>query len=209
MRYIKKYVPGSNEPLYIGNGIWSKDRKKVVKFVQPRSQAIANIFSPIINNMSTEVTSEVLNLGEHPLEDNSIQKLEDYETKISNPDTEQNPRFTVDYTDQWVLPSKAYLRFTGKIVKNDDTDYGADDNIAFVNNGFMQLFQRAEYKVDNQVIERVENPGDATLITSLVDYPADYVEAMGDTLMIAKDTGANLTAATNTGFVARKKVSQL
>ena len=69
----------------------------------------------------------------------------------------------------------------------------------------MQLFQRAEYKVDNQVIERVENPGDATLITSLVDYPADYVEAMGDTLMIAKDTGANLTAATNTGFVARKK----
>ena len=37
MRYIKKYVPGSNEPLYIGNGIWLKDRKKVAKFVQPRS----------------------------------------------------------------------------------------------------------------------------------------------------------------------------
>ena len=65
-------MPASNEPLYIGNGIWSKDRKKVAKFVQPRSQAIANIFSPIINNMSTEVTSKVLNLGEHPLEDNSI-----------------------------------------------------------------------------------------------------------------------------------------
>lgn len=154
--------------------------------------------------MTTKVVSEYLNLGEKPLEDDSISKMEFYETKLSDPTTDTNPRLIVDYTDQWVLPCEAYLQLTGKIVKNNNTDYGAGDNIAFVNNGPLHMFDRAIYKIDNQTVEIIEKPGTATLITSLVDYSDDYAGAMGEQLMIAKDAGDNDTAAANTGFGIRK-----
>ena len=154
--------------------------------------------------MATEVISEFVNLNEKPLRDTSISNIEYYETKISDPNGDQNPRFTIDYTDQWVLPCEAYLQLTGKLVKNDNTDYAADDNVAFVNNGPLHMFDRALYKIDNQAIETIEKPGEATMVMSLVDYSNDYVDMMGDQLMIAKDTGDNNTAAGNTGHTARK-----
>ena len=121
---------------------------------------------------------------------------------MANPDTEDNPRFTIDYTDQWVLPKEAYLQMTGEIVKAaDGSSYAAADKVAFVNNGPLHLFDRAIYKIDNQAVEIVEKLGEASLITSLVDYSDDYVNSMGEQLMIAKDTKDNDTADTNTGFV--------
>ena len=69
---------------------------------------------------------------------------------MANPDTEDNPRFTIDYTDQWVLPKEGYLQITGEIVKvADGSSYAAGDKVAFVNNGPLHLFDRAIYKIDN------------------------------------------------------------
>lgn len=147
--------------------------------------------------MATEVISEFFNLSEQPLQDNSIDAIEHYETKIS--DSDRNPRFTIDYTDQWVLPCQTYLQFTGKLVKNDGTDYVAADNVAFVNNGPLHMFKRAVYKIDNQAIETIEKPGEATLVTSLVDHSNNHLQMLGEQLMIAKDTGDNNTAAGNMG----------
>ena len=155
--------------------------------------------------MATKITPEFLQLDEQPMVDTSVDSVEFYEIKLSNPDTDRNPRFTVDYTDQWVLPNEAYLQMTGEIVKAaDDSSYAAADNVAFVNNGPLHLFERAIYKIDNQAVETIEKPGEASLVTSLVDYSDDYVNSMGEQLMIAKDTKDNDTADTNTGFVKRK-----
>jgi len=159
--------------------------------------------------MATKVLSDFINLNELPLEDTSISKIEFYETKISNPDTETNPRFNIDFTDQWVLPCEAYIQLTGKVVKSaNGANYNAGTNIALVNNGLMHLFSQATYKIDNQSVEMINNPGDATLVTSLVDYSNDYVDMMGEQLMIVKDVGANNTAAGNTGHAKRKEHQQ-
>ena len=128
---------------------------------------------------------------------------------MANPDTEDNPRFTIDYTDQWVLSNEANLQMTGEIVEAaDGSSYAAADKVAFVNNGPLHLFDRAIYKIDNQAVEIVEKLGEASLITSLVDYSDDYVNSMGEQLMIAKDTKDNDTADTNTGLVKRKALKK-
>ena len=76
--------------------------------------------------------------------------------------------------------------------------------MAFFYYGPLHLYDQAIYKIDNQSVEIVEKAGEASLITSLVDYLDDYVNSMGKQLMIAKDTKDNDTADTNTGFVTRK-----
>lgn len=81
-------------------------------------------------------------MSEKPLIDTSIQSIEFYEIKISDPDSDRNPRFTINYTDQWTLPCEAYPQFTGKLVKNDGADYANADNVAFVNNGPLHTFER-------------------------------------------------------------------
>jgi len=46
MKRIRKiYVPGSTQPMYIGNGIHSIDRSKINKFVQPQSTAVKGIIA--------------------------------------------------------------------------------------------------------------------------------------------------------------------
>ena len=81
--------------------------------------------------MATSITSEYLHLSEKPMVDTSIDRFEFYEIKLENPDGEKNPRFNIDYTDQWVLPCEGYLHFTGEIVKAaDGSHYGAAVNIA-------------------------------------------------------------------------------
>ena len=142
--------------------------------------------------MTTKITPEFLQLDEQPMVDTSVDSVEFYKIKLLNPDTDRNSRFTVDYTDQWVLPNEAYLQMTGEIVKAaDGSSYAAADKVAFVNNGPLHLFDRAIYKIDNQAVEIVEKPGEASLITSLVDYSDDYVNSMGEQLMIANDTKDN------------------
>ena len=46
MKRIRKlYVRGSSYPVYVGNGIYSGDRKKVFRFVNPRSGIIDKILN--------------------------------------------------------------------------------------------------------------------------------------------------------------------
>ena len=137
--------------------------------------------------MAKKGMSDFLNLKESPMEDDSIDSTDMYQVMLPNPDIERNPRFNIDYTDQWVLPHNAYLQFTGKVVKTDGTDYAAGDKIALVNNGVLRVFERAIYKIDNIPIETVDKPGVSTFVTALVDYSEDYLQNMGEQLMIVKD----------------------
>ena len=151
--------------------------------------------------MATKIIADFLNMEERPMEDT----IQLYEVEISDPETTSNPRFFIDDTDQWTLPSEVFLQIKGEIVKAaDGSAYGAGDKVGFINNGPLHLFSRAVYKINNQIVEQVEKPGEASLITSLVDYSDDYVNSMGEQLMIAKDVEGNNTDDTNTGFVQRK-----
>lgn len=155
---------------------------------------------------ATQIISDYLNLHERPMEDNSIKSIEYYETKISGAGEENNPRFHIEHNDQWVLPCEAWLQIQGEIVKAaDGSVYGDNDNVAFVNNGPLCLFDSAIYKINNETVETVNKPGMATFITSLVDYSHDHIMNMGEQLMIAKDIKLNNTDATNTGFTDRKQ----
>lgn len=39
-RITKKYIRGTSYPVYVGNGIWSHNKNKIVKFVNPQSSEI-------------------------------------------------------------------------------------------------------------------------------------------------------------------------
>ena len=154
--------------------------------------------------MTTSVTFDYLTLGELPHQDDSIDKREWQEHSPININAD-NPNIQITYSDQWTLPSEAYIQITGEIVKNaDGSSYGDGDKVGLVNNGPMFLFKRLTYKIDKQVVEEVTNPGVASLMTSLVDYSDDYLNVMGEQLIVIKDTAYNDTENTNTGFVKRK-----
>ena len=131
--------------------------------------------------MATKIVADFLNMEERPMEDTSVDSIQLYEVEISDPETTSNPIFSIDHTNQWTLPSQAFLQMKGEIVKAaDGSSYGAGDKVRFVNNGPLHLFARAVYKINNQIVEQVERPGEASLITSLVDYSDDYVNSMGE-----------------------------
>ena len=100
--------------------------------------------------MATSISAEFLQLNEHPMVDTSVDSLEFYEIQLANPDTEDNPRFTIDYTDQWVLPKEGYMQIKGETVTEADGSwYAAGDIEAFGTNGTLQLFDWAVKKNDN------------------------------------------------------------
>ena len=66
--------------------------------------------------MTTSIIEEFLKVDEQPTVDTSVGSLQFYEIQLAGPDTADNPRFTIDYADQWVLPKEAYSQMTGEIV---------------------------------------------------------------------------------------------
>lgn len=157
--------------------------------------------------MTTNITNEVLQLDEHSMKDDSIEKIEFQEVVINDIDARNTLNFIIDYTDQWILPCEAYIQFTGKIVKNDGTAYAAAANIAFTNNGIMNYFRTARYMINNQDIEVVENPGEASLVMGLVDYSEDYAKMMGDQICFHVDGPTTTAEAANLGFASRKAMT--
>jgi len=60
-------------------------------------------------------------------------------------------------------PSKSYLVFDGKLVKNaDDAVYGDNDVTTLTNNAMMHIFNNIKYQLSGQEIESLFHPGQAT-----------------------------------------------
>ena len=78
--------------------------------------------------MATSIPAECLQLDEHPMVDASVDSLKYYEIQLADPNMEDNPRFTINYPDQWVLPKEAYMQMAGEILKAaDGSSYAAGD----------------------------------------------------------------------------------
>ena len=67
----------------------------------------------------------------------------------------------------------------------------------------MHLFSRIEYLLSNQLIELLNNPGQATTMLILLKYPDDFPKVQGLNPFWYKDTATSAVKADNNGFAAR------
>ena len=64
--------------------------------------------------------------------------------------------------------SESYLIFEGCLTKADDTLYVNADEVALTNNAIMHVFSRIDYHLSNQLIESINNPGQANTMLGLL-----------------------------------------
>ena len=112
----------------------------------------------------------------------------------------------------FVRPYESSIRVTGRLVKSDGTAYAATDNIAFVNNGIMYLFDEAKYEIGTTTVETVKEPGRATTMMGALLYDPKFSEAHGHSQLWQKDSGSKPIAfpidhpSRNGGFAARQSL---
>src|ERR1700738_1803786 len=119
---------------------------------------------------TTKIESPYWKIFEPAVEDNSTEKREYVEIKETNVNVSDltNYEFFSKDLDAFHLPSESFIRVKGKILKDDNTHFPADANIARVNNGF-SIFKRADYLINDQLCESVDFCHQATTILSLTN----------------------------------------
>ena len=107
---------------------------------------------------------------------------------------------TINNKDAWYHLNQSYIFIKGKLIKNaDDTFYADADMISITNNGIIGLFSRAELMINNQIVESVGSPLQASTLTKLIQKnPCD--SDLAQLWSLDKTVAA---AATNAGFSLR------
>ena len=152
-------------------------------------------------------TSEILNIIEAPILDESIEKFEFHEYEPVAGTTLNNAgeiRINIEHQDLFTQPSEAFLLFEGRLTKADSTAYANADAVALTNNGLMFLFNQTSYQLSNQDIETVFHRGQATTMLGLLKYPEDFSNAQGLNQLWQKDTTTGAVIADNAGFKVRQ-----
>ena len=67
----------------------------------------------------------------------------------------------------------------------------------------MHLFNRIEYHLSNELIESINNSGQATTMLGLLKYPDDFPKAQGLNQLRYEDTATTAVIADNNGFSVR------
>ena len=135
--------------------------------------------------------ADILKFTETPLIDESI---EEYEYHEYDPITGTNlnnggdSRISIELQDVLTHPIKSYLIFEGRLTKDDGTAYANADEVFLANNAIMQLFNRIEHHLSNQLIESLNYPGQATTMFGLLKNPDNYSKAQGLNEVRYKDT---------------------
>jgi len=145
---------------------------------------------------------------EKPEIDQSIEQYEyhSYEpitgTDINRPG---KIRFNIETQDLFTHPSKSYLVFYSKLVKNgDDAVYADADVITLTNNAMMHLFINLKYQLLGQEIESLFHPGQATVMLGLLKFPDDFQKSTGLNHLWMKDSHTTAHLQNNIGFAARQ-----
>ncbi|XP_065650900.1 uncharacterized protein LOC136079113 [Hydra vulgaris] len=152
-------------------------------------------------------TSEVLNYDE-PMKDVGIERCQyyAYNPKIGTNLNSGDIRITIDQTDLYTLPSKAYILVEGTLLKNDWTAYANTDAISLKNNGVMYLFDRISYKLSSTDVETIDNPGVATTMLGLLKYSNNFQVSKGLNQLWYKDSSTTASLTDNVGFAIRQGV---
>ena len=152
--------------------------------------------------------SSILRITDLILSDDSIDKCEDIEyepvagTNLNS--SGADIRLTIETQDILTHPSESFLIIEGRLLKDNNNQYGRDDPITLTNNGIMHLFKRIRYDLSGQEIESLLHPGQATTMLGLIKYPDDFSKSKGLNQLWYKDTTNTAVAADNVGFKIRR-----
>jgi hypothetical protein len=158
---------------------------------------------------TTKVISPHWNVFSSPIEDDSTTEFEytEYRETNINVQTLDKYEFYTRDLDQWLLPHKSYLLVKGKLLKEDGTNFGENDDVALVNNGF-SIFRRANYFINDQLIEAIDFVPIATTVLGLTEFSDDYTRSVATQMFWHRDTAngsANKLKYTVTGKVNADK----
>ena len=152
------------------------------------------------------MTSDILDITEQPLIDESIERYEwhEYEPRDKDLNKQGEIRIYIETQDLYTHPSESYLQIKGQLVKADGSAYANADSITLTNNALMYCFSQIKYELGTQEIESIANPGPATTMLGLLKYPADFTSAQGLNQCWVKDNGTTGVIAENDGFARRQ-----
>ena len=113
----------------------------------------------------------------------------------------------IEAQDIYTHPSESFLLIEGQLIKDDDTPYLLNDEVALINNGIMYLFSDVRYHLASHEIEVLQNPGHATTMLGMLKFPDDFSKSQGLNQCWIKDTGEGNTVTDgdnpNEGFRLR------
>ena len=153
--------------------------------------------------MSKEVTSPFLDVFEPNTIDKSITEFEYVEYQQRDASQMNKPDggiYTIETRDSdvYLLPHKAVLHVRGRLhdVTNDG-DYAAGAEVTLTNGGW-SLFQSAQYQMNNNVVEEINQYlPQASAIMNLVSYSDDYSRSSGSNMLWYRDTGTGAAVSQN------------
>jgi len=138
--------------------------------------------------------SDILNIGEEPIFDDRIVKIETHgynpfaNTTFGHSD---EIRIPIQNQDLYILPHQSFLYVEGKLTKNGPADAGGD--VALGNNCVAFLFQEIRYELNGLEIDRNRNVG----ITSTLK---NYVTLSSDKSVILRNAGWETQMTTADGY---------
>ena len=127
--------------------------------------------------------SSILRITDPIPSDDSIDKYEDIEyepvagTNLNS--SGADIRLTIETQDIFTHPSESFLIIEGRLLKDNNNQYGRDDSVTLTNNGITHLFKRIRYDLSGQEIESLLHPGQATTMLGLLKYPDDFSKSKG------------------------------
>ena len=113
----------------------------------------------------------------------------------------------IEAQDIYTHPAESFLIVEGELIKDNDTRYLENDEVALINNGIMYLFSDVRYHLASHEIEVLQNPGHATTMLGMLKFPDDFSKSQGLNQCWIKDTGAgdgNPGDNENEGFKLRR-----
>jgi len=115
-------------------------------------------------------------------------ELVEFQSDDSEIKNAQVVRISIKDQSAYINLNKGYLEVQVRLVKAaNQTAYAADDQITLCNN-VMSLFSRCILRVQNQVVESVEQAHIVAAVKSLLHYSNDYADTASNVLYY-KDTG--------------------
>ena len=123
-----------------------------------------------------EAIDNILNIDQQPIFNNSIQKenlikLAPTSGSSLNDDGEIN--FVIETYDQYLLPSKSFLYIEGNLTKLDNAALTNADKVTLTNNAPLFLFDSISYSLGGNIIEKVKDPGRASLMKGILSYSSN------------------------------------
>lgn len=132
--------------------------------------------------------NNILNLLEPALDDNSLTRYEFHNLlpySSANLDNNDEIRIPLHQQDVLTLPSESRIHMQGTVQKVDAAAYAAGDGLC--DNAMAHLFSEIRFELNGVVIDRVRNPGIATLLKGLVSFKTQDLTRQSNSSFVVED----------------------